>query len=149
MSTNSNLVSDEWFCYLLINTSNTSTYVGVTKNLEKRLRQHNGEISGGAKATSGKHWKRVCYVKNFPNSIAALQFEWRWKNLTKQVWNITHNVLERRVEALLKLTALEKPTEKAVPYHTYPNKLNLMIEDRRITEMIQDKTIPENIQIFY
>ena len=37
--------------YLLINTSNNCTYIGCTNNMTRRIRQHNGEICGGAKYT--------------------------------------------------------------------------------------------------
>jgi predicted GIY-YIG superfamily endonuclease len=136
-----NNTNDEWYCYLLINDSNNASYVGVTKNIHRRLRQHNREISGGAKATIGKHWRRVCYVENFPNSTAALQFEWKWKNITKKVWNITHNVLFRRLEALLRLGNSEKSTEKSDLFINYTNKLILNIEEPEIIEFYKNKTI--------
>ncbi len=132
---------EEWYCYLLINDSNNASYVGVTKNIHRRLRQHNREISGGAKATIGKHWRRVCYVENFPNSTAALQFEWKWKNITKKVWNITHNVLNRRLEALTRLGNSEKSTEKSDLFSNYTNKLVLNIEEPDILEFYKNKTI--------
>lgn len=40
--------------YCLINASRRRTYVGSTNHLERRLRQHNGELVGGAKYTSSK-----------------------------------------------------------------------------------------------
>jgi len=40
-----------YIIYLLYNTSNNSTYIGITTNKERRLRQHNGELVGGAKYT--------------------------------------------------------------------------------------------------
>ena len=71
-----------------IKSSNGSTYIGATVNLEKRLRQHNKIIKGGAKATSikvdqGEEWKYHCYVENFPNYNEALKFEWRWKQISR------------------------------------------------------------------
>jgi len=42
---------DSYTLYLLVNNSNKYTYVGITNNPEKRLRRHNGEITGGAKYT--------------------------------------------------------------------------------------------------
>ena len=55
-----------------IESTNGSTYIGATVNLDKRIRQHNKEIKGGARATSikveqGEVWKYICYVENFPN----------------------------------------------------------------------------------
>ena len=41
------------FVYLL-QSSDGATYVGATVNLERRLRQHNKELVGGARATSRK-----------------------------------------------------------------------------------------------
>ena len=78
-----------WYVYLLVSTNN-STYIGATINLEHRLRQHNGEIKGGAVATSikvkaGEVWKRACHVSGFPSWPAALQFEWRWKQLSRKL----------------------------------------------------------------
>lgn len=41
------------FCYVLRNAQGRS-YIGYSVNLERRLRQHNGELVGGARATAGK-----------------------------------------------------------------------------------------------
>lgn len=42
---------NDYIIYLLINSINNYTYVGITNNPERRLRQHNGIIKGGAKYT--------------------------------------------------------------------------------------------------
>ena len=73
-----------WYVYLLLNEANTRTYVGATINPDRRLRQHNKELVGGAKATAGDHWTRICLVKGFPDERAALQFEWTWKHLGRK-----------------------------------------------------------------
>jgi structure-specific endonuclease subunit SLX1 len=47
-----------WFTYVLISTTIKRTYVGVTTDVERRARQHNGEIGGGARATrAGRPWR--------------------------------------------------------------------------------------------
>lgn len=54
------------------------TYVGITNDMKKRLRQHNGEISGGAKATSRfGDWEVAFYVTGFRDKNEVLSFEWR------------------------------------------------------------------------
>jgi predicted GIY-YIG superfamily endonuclease len=73
---------DGWYTYLLV--SDNKTYVGMTNNLQRRLRQHNCEIAGGAKYTHGHTWIRMCYVSGFPDKIGALRFEWRWKYFTRK-----------------------------------------------------------------
>ncbi len=105
-----------WNCYLLvtIDGGNQKTYVGITPDLDRRLRQHNGEIAGGAVATTGRRWERVCHVRGFPDQRAALQFEWRWKQITRRL--ARGDPLERRLRALQQLLALDKATTAAVPY---------------------------------
>jgi predicted GIY-YIG superfamily endonuclease len=70
-----------WFCYLISSSSPknlTRTYFGVTNNLLRRIRQHNGEIVGGAKCTSSRGpWSYICVLSGFPTQKSALQFEWR------------------------------------------------------------------------
>jgi len=107
-----------WKCYLLETVSGPpKTYVGVTPDLDRRLRQHNGELSGGAKATHGRAWKRACHVTGFPDSRAALQFEWRWKQIARRQLG---NPMERRARALQILLAMDRPTETAEPYSSWP-----------------------------
>uniref|UniRef100_A0A6C0IFC8 GIY-YIG domain-containing protein n=1 Tax=viral metagenome TaxID=1070528 RepID=A0A6C0IFC8_9ZZZZ len=103
-----------WYCYLL--ESDKKSYVGATLDPDRRLRQHNGEISGGAKATKGSVWKRVCLVGTFPEERDALQFEWKWKNLSKSQKG---SALERRKKALEILIMLEQSTKNARPFREY------------------------------
>jgi predicted GIY-YIG superfamily endonuclease len=43
-----------YIVYLIINKSNNCTYIGITNNPERRIRQHNGDLKGGAKYTTSK-----------------------------------------------------------------------------------------------
>lgn len=74
-------VVQDWCCYLLYSVNSKKTYVGVTCDIGRRLRQHNGEISGGAKsARTGRPWRLVCTVHGFNSRSEACQFEWKWKS---------------------------------------------------------------------
>jgi structure-specific endonuclease subunit SLX1 len=124
------------FVYLLVST-NGNTYVGATVDLERRLRQHNKEIKGGAHATGmkvakGETWERAAHVSGFPNWQAALQFEWRWKQISRK-YSIKMNPLERRIKALKDLLALERPTSKALLYSEWssPPETHMEIEDAK------------------
>jgi len=120
-----------FFVYLLVS-SDDATYVGATVDLNHRLRQHNKEIKGGAHATSAKvgkgyTWTRACHVAGFPDWPAALQFEWRWKHLNRQM-PPKMLPLERRMRALQKLLSLERPTSKAIAYSEWPAPPQVNIE---------------------
>jgi structure-specific endonuclease subunit SLX1 len=112
------------YVYLLVSTSG-NTYVGATVDLNRRLRQHNKEIKGGAHATSikvaqGEVWTRAAHISGFPDWQATLQFEWRWKHLSRK-YPVKMNPLERRMMALKDLLSLKQSTSKALPYTEWPS----------------------------
>ena len=124
-------VQGPYFVYLLVSTSG-ATYVGATTNLDQRLRKHNKEIKGGAHATSikilqGEIWRRVCHVKNFPDWSSALQFEWRFKQLSRK-YSKSMIPLKRRILALNELLALDTSTSKAMPFSLWENPPELVVE---------------------
>ena len=119
------------YVYLLHSTDN-STYVGATVDLDRRLRQHNKIIKGGAHATSmkvnaGQTWERACYIEGFPDWQAALQFEWRWKQISRKLSNKLFP-LKRRMIALKQLLALTSSTSKAIPYSQWNSPPNIIFE---------------------
>jgi predicted GIY-YIG superfamily endonuclease len=127
-----------YFVYLLYAnaSSGQQTYVGATVDLDHRLRQHNKEIKGGARATSaqverGETWERVCHVAGFPTWNAALQFEWRWKQITRKL-PARMEPLERRIQALRMLLALERSTSKATPYSEWPTPPQVNVESDKV-----------------
>lgn len=120
-----------FYVYLLV-ADNHSTYVGATVDLDRRLRQHNKEIKGGAHATSakvakGETWIRACHVAGFPDWKAALQFEWRWKQLSRKL-SPSLFPLERRMMALHQLLSLERPTSKAIAYTEWESSPQIILE---------------------
>ena len=67
-----------YFVYLLIskNKNRTISYVGYTKDINKRLKLHNK--SKGAKFTRGRKWK-LAYYKKYDNKITAMKEEYKLK----------------------------------------------------------------------
>lgn len=118
-----------WKCYLLATADGGSkkTYVGITPDLDRRLEQHNGLRAGGAAATKGRKWARVCHVKGFPDHTAALQFEWRWKKITRG-FGTEGTPLFRRFKALQQLLALDRSTTKAAEYTEWTERPEVVME---------------------
>lgn len=109
-------------CVYLISTGRR-TYVGATTDLTRRLRQHNGELVGGARATHarvalGERWSVVCHVENFPDWTSALQFEWMWKFLTRRQTRRASPVA-RRMRALERMLASGRSTSKSAPFSAW------------------------------
>jgi predicted GIY-YIG superfamily endonuclease len=68
-----------FYNYILYNDVSNATYNGYTVDIERRLRQHNGEIKGGAGGTAKHrgHWKFLAVVTSpqFTKNT-AMSFEW-------------------------------------------------------------------------
>ena len=134
-----------FFVYLLVSTRG-NTYVGATVDLDRRLRQHNKEIKGGAHATAvqvskGDTWRRACHVSGFPDWQAALQFEWRWKQLSRKLPRCM-NPLERRMQALETLLSLDRSTVKATPFSEWPTPPLVVNEENILVKQCKDLCIP-------
>ena len=67
-----------YFVYLLLTKTNNKSisYVGYTKNLKERLKNHNS--SKGAKFTRGRSWELI-YFKKYKSKKEALKEEWKLK----------------------------------------------------------------------
>jgi len=125
-----------FFVYLLVSCDNKSTYVGASVNVEHRLRQHNGELVGGAHATKMKlhlgKWSRVVYISGFPTWKDALRFEWRWKQITRKINSpktSINSAINRRMIALHTLLQLPKSTTAAVPYEKWTTQPHMHFEN--------------------
>ncbi|NYT26856.1 MAG: GIY-YIG nuclease family protein [Candidatus Thiodubiliella endoseptemdiera] len=71
-----------WLVYLLECTNNT-LYCGVTNDIKKRLRQHNGEIIGGAKYTRANGPCELVYQENAKDRSTAQKRECEIKALSR------------------------------------------------------------------
>lgn len=75
-----------YYCYILYN-EHDRTYNGYTVNLARRLRQHNGALQGGARATRGKgpwHFLVVLTSPRWTSVSTAMQHEWSIKYPTRR-----------------------------------------------------------------
>jgi putative endonuclease len=60
-----------------------SLYTGITNNLERRFKQHNGQIKGGAKYTRSKRPVSLLYTEKFETKSDAMKREYEIKKLKK------------------------------------------------------------------
>ena len=110
-------MSNNYYCYILRsmnpNYSNI-TYNGSTNNLKRRIRQHNGEIVGGAKYTKDKGpWEYYLIIEGFVDRKEALSCEWRIKHpINKKYRPKKYCGREGRIKSLNLILNLEKWTNK-------------------------------------
>lgn len=72
-----------WFVYLLENCDRSMTYCGMSCDPDRRLRQHNGELDGGARTTRrGRPWTRLGKTGPFSKG-EALAFEKKVKGWSR------------------------------------------------------------------
>ena len=95
---------DNYIVYLLINSLNTCTYIGITNNPERRIRQHNGLIVGGARYTHNKKgngsWTYYGFILGLNKSL-ALSIEKKIHIHSKRTYGKTP--LEKRINYINKL----------------------------------------------
>ena len=74
----------KYYCYIVKQVEGTKdlTYVGYTVNPNRRIRQHGGQIKGGARYTKGRGPWEFLVVMTCPtwNNVKSMQTEWLIKH---------------------------------------------------------------------
>ena len=136
----------DYCCYIIEN--GRSTYVGITNNRVKRLRQHNSEISGGAKYTSsrGPGWKYVCVITNL-DKITSMQLEWA----IKHEHPVNASGITNRIRKMASVLNKEKFTKKSPETATLELRIEWhgthMVNENTVCLSILEKLNKDNITI--
>jgi putative endonuclease len=72
-----------WTVYIL-ECADGTLYTGIARELERRLAQHNGELSGGPKYTRGRRPVRLLWSAQADTQSQALKRELAIKRLAKK-----------------------------------------------------------------
>ncbi len=133
-------INKSYICYM-IHHNFQNTYIGITNDFNHRLKQHNGIISGGAKATKKfEDWTLGFYISGFEEKNSALSFEWHMHhpNGKRKKDNSSKNYygVFGRLRALCEVLAHDK-------FEDIVEKLKLNIK-RDLYEAVKK----ENIELF-
>lgn len=141
-------MENDWALYIIQNLQ--FTYVGVSNNLNQRLRRHNGEIKGGSRYTlsKGPGWKHVVILQGL-DKISALQLEWAVKNYgLKQKSGIVN-----RIDKLVGVLNQQKFTSKSRDIDTYHNLVLNWYSTNKIETDVSCmdilKRLPKNITLIH
>lgn len=105
-----------YLVYLLQNDGNPCTYVGSTNNAKRRIRQHNGNLCGGARYTS-KHkpenhdWFFYGYIPNLTKH-QALSIEKKIQIRSRRMKD--KKAIDRRIQAIFEI--LEKVNDPNIVF---------------------------------
>jgi putative endonuclease len=77
------LLGETWHVYI-VQCADATLYTGITKDLQRRFQQHNGEQAGGPKYTRGRRPVCLMWSKEAPNHGVALQQEITIKKLSRR-----------------------------------------------------------------
>ena len=121
-----------WFNYIIFE-KNNKTYIGSTVNINRRIRQHNGIIKGGAKYTRGGIWTYYCilYNLNYTKKL-VLSYEWHLKHIKTKF-----KTKKRRIYAL----------EKYLLNKTNINYDHILFINKKFINMIP--SLPSTILIIF
>ena len=77
-------MSESSYIVYILQCADNSFYIGLTNDLWKRLRMHNGEIPGGAKYTRGKRPVILRYYETKMTHEQAAKREYELKQLSRK-----------------------------------------------------------------
>jgi predicted GIY-YIG superfamily endonuclease len=110
------------------------TYNGYTVNLIHRLRQHNGEIKGGAHATRGKGpWEFIAvFTSKSWTQVRAMQIEWLCRYPTRKKPRPTiYAGAKGRISSLTEVCSrIEEPVSLYVIDKYYDDAVSLNLPER-------------------
>lgn len=134
-----------YYCYILgqsrhIRTGMGRTYNGYTVDLVHRLRQHNGEIKGGAVATKGVGpWEFIAVMTRMDwTSVRAMKVEWLIRYPTRKKPRPSHFAgAQGRINSLTEV--VQRMPETRIKLYVHPRfydsvKLPEHVELRRTME---------------
>ena len=121
-----------WLNYIIFE-KKRKTYIGSTININRRIRQHNGIIKGGAKYTRGGIWTYYCvlYNLNYTKKL-VLYYEWHLKHIKTKF-----KTKKRRIYAL----------EKYLLNKTNINYDHILFINKKFINMIP--SLPSTILIIF
>lgn len=128
-------------CYIIKSINTPYTYIGYTVDFSRRLRQHNRDISGGAKHTAKYYpFSPVCIIAGCQSNKVALNLEWKLQHLNnhprKRVYPRVTNIL-KNLEVVLSKKGGSKT--KGESYHWPPLTLYWYIDHtvvhKRVTNL--------------
>jgi len=106
----------QFYVYWIQSSSRNMTYIGATVDPRKRLRQHNMEITGGARRTFKKGpWSYYCVISGFREWKECLQYEFMLKVHMKRCRSV-----ESKLDALRRLNAKERWSINSPPAYEVP-----------------------------
>ncbi|MFT6733663.1 MAG: putative endonuclease [Polaribacter sp.] len=82
MEKNINESVKNWFLYVIL-CSDERLYTGITTNINRRWRQHCGDLKNGAKFFRGRKPKKLLFVESFEDRSTASKREYAIKKLTR------------------------------------------------------------------
>lgn len=72
-----------WTVYML-HCADGTLYTGVARDVTRRLRQHNGELSGGSRYTRGRRPVTLLWCESAPDRASAQRRERSIKRLSRE-----------------------------------------------------------------
>jgi predicted GIY-YIG superfamily endonuclease len=126
------------YCYIIKNKDVTknNTYCGYTVNPQRRLKQHNGELKGGAKATHGKSWEFMIIIKGFRDYHHALSVEYKLKHPDgKRRKNKIYCGIGGRIKGLIEVLKKEECNFTVYILDQYAEQLNEISENAKIDSL--------------
>ena len=149
--------SNIWYCYILRNKQPRYahlTYNGSTNNPVRRLRQHNEEISGGARYTHGRGggWEIYAMLSGFPDHKNALSCEPMPRGADGPASNgkpgkrpSEHCGVKGRIIALNDILQLEKWTKQCV-HNNFEQTFTLYLAED-VLPLLNVSDLPPNISL--
>jgi len=134
------------YCYIIRLPNKNRTYVGYTVEPSRRIKQHNGILKGGAKATSiAKDWQFLAIITSdneLFTKVVALSIEWHLKHPEGKKRT---NPLYRGVDGKLK-SIIEVLNRYSFDFTVYidENERVKLEELRNDAEMKKDLTNPNS-----